>query len=114
MSWSFVGDCQKAIRILDVKSETRSHLAAAILLWLRAAVKRRVACAERCTYGSQRRGSEIVRLRVASNSSANGSPMKSPTMQAKMRALGVEGSRGRPGVSNDNPYSESLFRALKC
>jgi len=45
--------------------------------------------------------------------SDNGSPMKSLTMQAKMRALGVEGSRGRPGVSNDNPYSESLFRTLK-
>jgi putative transposase len=45
--------------------------------------------------------------------SDNGSPMKSLTMQAKMRELGVEGSRGRPGVSNDNPYSESLFRTLK-
>jgi transposase InsO family protein len=45
--------------------------------------------------------------------SDNGSPMKSLTMQAKMRVLGVEGSRGRPGVSNDNPYSESLFRTLK-
>jgi transposase InsO family protein len=45
--------------------------------------------------------------------SDNGSPMKSLTMQAKMRALGVEGSRGRPGVSNDNPYSELLFRTLK-
>jgi transposase InsO family protein len=45
--------------------------------------------------------------------SDNGSPMKSLTMQAKMRDLGVEGSRGRPGVSNDNPYSESLFRTLK-
>jgi transposase InsO family protein len=45
--------------------------------------------------------------------SDNGSPMKSLTMQAKMRDLGIEGSRGRPGVSNDNPYSESLFRTLK-
>lgn len=45
--------------------------------------------------------------------SDNGSPMKSLTMQSKMLELGVAGSRGRPGVSNDNPYSESLFRTLK-
>ena len=38
--------------------------------------------------------------------SDNGSPMKCLTMQAKMQELGVIGSRGRPGVSNDNPYSE--------
>jgi len=45
--------------------------------------------------------------------SDNGSPMKCLTMQAKMHELGVGGSRSRPGVSNDNPYSESLFRTLK-
>lgn len=45
--------------------------------------------------------------------SDNGSPMKCLTMQAKMYELGVVGSRSRPGVSNDNPYSESLFKTLK-
>ena len=30
-----------------------------------------------------------------------------------MYELGIAGSRSRPGVSNDNPYSESLFRTLK-
>ena len=45
--------------------------------------------------------------------SDNGSPMKSLTMQAKMIDMGVIGSRSRPGVSNDNPYSESLFRTVK-
>ena len=45
--------------------------------------------------------------------SDNGSPMKSLTMQAKMLDMGVIGSRSRPGVSNDNPYSESLFRTIK-
>lgn len=45
--------------------------------------------------------------------SDNGSPMRSLTMQAKMYELGVAGSRSRPGVSNDNPYSESLFRTVK-
>ena len=45
--------------------------------------------------------------------SDNGSPMKSLTMLAKMQELGVIASRSRPSVSNDNPYSESLFRTCK-
>ena len=45
--------------------------------------------------------------------SDNGSSMKGQTMLAMMQALGVEASRSRPSVSNDNPYSESLFRTLK-
>ncbi len=43
----------------------------------------------------------------------NGSPMKSQTMQAKLYDLGIVSSHSRPRVSNDNPYSESLFRTLK-
>jgi transposase InsO family protein len=45
--------------------------------------------------------------------SDNGAPMKSLTMQAKMHDLGVITSRSRPRVSNDNPFSESLFRTVK-
>lgn len=45
--------------------------------------------------------------------SDNESPMKSLTMLAKMQKLGIAGSRSRPRVSNDNPYSESLFRTVK-
>lgn len=45
--------------------------------------------------------------------SDNGSPMKSVTMVAKLQDLGVMPSFSRPSVSNDNPYSESLFRTLK-
>ena len=45
--------------------------------------------------------------------SDNGSPMKGETMLATMQRLGVAGSRSRPAVSNDNPYSEALFRTLK-
>ena len=45
--------------------------------------------------------------------SDNGAPMKSTTLLSKMYELGVTPSRGRPRVSNDNPYSESLFRTLK-
>jgi transposase InsO family protein len=45
--------------------------------------------------------------------SDNGSPMKGATMLATMQALGVMPSFSRPSVSNDNPFSESLFRTLK-
>lgn len=45
--------------------------------------------------------------------SDNGSPMKGATMLATLQALGVMPSFSRPAVSNDNPYSESLFRTLK-
>lgn len=45
--------------------------------------------------------------------SDNGSPMKGATMLATLYALGITPSNSRPRVSNDNPYSESLFRTLK-
>lgn len=45
--------------------------------------------------------------------SDNGSPMKGATMLATLQQLGVMPSFSRPSVSNDNPYSESLFRSLK-
>jgi putative transposase len=43
----------------------------------------------------------------------NGGPQKGFTMKAKLEALGVIPSYSRPRVSNDNPYSESLFRTFK-
>jgi putative transposase len=45
--------------------------------------------------------------------SDNGAPMKGETMLATLQRLGVAASRSRPAVSNDNPYSEALFRTLK-
>jgi transposase InsO family protein len=45
--------------------------------------------------------------------SDNGSPMKGATLLATLQQLGVIPSFSRPSVSNDNPYSESLFRTLK-
>lgn len=45
--------------------------------------------------------------------SDNGSPMKGATMLATLQRLGVVPSFSRPSVSNDNPFSESLFRTLK-
>ena len=45
--------------------------------------------------------------------SDNGSPMKGSTMLATLQQLGVIPSFSRPSVSNDNPYSESLYKTLK-
>ncbi len=45
--------------------------------------------------------------------SDNGSPMKGATMLSTLQRLGVMPSFSRPRVSNDNPYSESLFKTLK-
>ncbi len=43
----------------------------------------------------------------------NGGPMKAALMLATLQKLGVIPSFSRPAVSDDNPYSESLFRTLK-
>lgn len=43
----------------------------------------------------------------------NGGPMKGSTMLATLQRLGVVASFSRPSVSNDNPFSESLFRTMK-
>jgi transposase InsO family protein len=45
--------------------------------------------------------------------SDNGSPMKGATMLGTLQKLGITPSFSRPSVSNDNPYSESLFKTLK-
>lgn len=45
--------------------------------------------------------------------SDNGSPMKGATMLATLQDLGVVPTFSRPSVSNDNPFSESLFKTLK-
>lgn len=53
-----------------------------------------------------RRGSLVLH-------SDNGSPMKGATMLATLQQLGVMPSFSRPATSNDNPYSEALFKTLK-
>ncbi len=45
--------------------------------------------------------------------SDNGGPMKGATMLATLQKLGVVPSFSRPKVSDDNPFSESLFKTLK-
>jgi len=45
--------------------------------------------------------------------SDNGSPMKGATFLSTLQKLGIMPTFSRPSVSDDNPYSESLFRTLK-
>lgn len=56
----------------------------------------------------KKHGIENIKLR-----SDNGAVMKSAHVLATLYFLGVIPSFSRPGVSNDNPYSESLFKTLK-
>lgn len=58
----------------------------------------------------QREG--IPRQQVTLHSD-NGGPMKGATMLATLQTLGILSSFSRPAVSNDNPYSEALFKTLK-
>jgi len=56
---------------------------------------------------------EGIQLKQLTLHSDNGSPMKGSSMLATLQQLGVMPSFSRPSVSNDNPYSESLFKTLK-
>lgn len=56
---------------------------------------------------------EGVRSSQLTLHSDNGSPMKGATMLATLQKLGVMPSFSRPSVSDDNSYSESLFKTLK-
>ena len=58
----------------------------------------------------QREGIERDQVTLHSD---NGGPMKGAILLATLQQLGVIPSFSRPSVSNDNPYSESLFRTLK-
>ena len=43
----------------------------------------------------------------------NGNAMRAATLESRLEELGVLRSFSRPRVSNDNPYSESLFRTAQ-
>ena len=43
----------------------------------------------------------------------NGNAIRAATLESRLEELGVLRSFSRPRVSNDNPYSESLFRTAK-
>lgn len=53
---------------------------------------------------------DTSKLRIHSD---NGAPMKSHTMIETLKLLGVIQTLSRPAKSNDNPFSESLFKTIK-
>jgi len=55
---------------------------------------------------------KIAKAQVTLHSD-NGGALKGATLLVTLRALGIATTYSRPGVSNDNPFSESLFRTLK-
>lgn len=55
-------------------------------------------------------GVDETRLRLHAD---NGGPMKGSSMLATLQKLGIVPSFSRPHVSDDNPFSEALFRTLK-
>ena len=57
--------------------------------------------------------SENISGKVLILHSDNGSPMKGATMLGMLQNLGVVPSFSRPSVSNDNAFSEALFKTLK-
>jgi putative transposase len=56
---------------------------------------------------------EGVRSNEVTLHADNGGPMKGSMMLAKLEMLGVAASFSRPSVSNDNPFSEAMFKTLK-
>ena len=83
---------------------------------------RAIVAAEVHEYECNKRASDMVedacyRERIDRNQltlhSDNGGPMKGATLLATLQTLGVTPSYGRPGVCDDNPFSEALFRTMK-
>jgi putative transposase len=71
---------------------------------------------------SMEKASELIRSACAANAvdpkglilhSDNGGPMKGSTMLRTLQWLGIVPSFSRPRVSDDNAFSEALFRTLK-
>ena len=71
---------------------------------LAAALIRQTVLAEGCT---------LRPLVLHADKTNGGSPMKGATMKVTMEKLGITASYSRPRVSNDNPFSEALFRTCK-
>lgn len=84
-------------------------------IWSRAIVEWAVHESEDGIYASEL----VSRASIKTNTkyiflhSDNGSPMKSANMLSTLQKLEIIPSYSRPSVSNDNPYSESLFKTLK-
>jgi putative transposase len=86
-------------------------------VWSRKIVASRVFDRELPEHSSQLLREGCVRLGIDPRGvvlhSDNGGLMKGATMVATMQKLGIIASFSRPRVSDDNPYSEALFRTMK-
>lgn len=86
-------------------------------IWSRKIVGWSVEEAESMEHGAELIESICIEEGIDPNSlvlhSDNGGPMKGSTMLATLQRLGIVASFSRPRVSDDNPYSEALFRTLK-
>lgn len=86
-------------------------------VWSRKIIAARVFAEESMDHSAMLLARSCARHGVAPEAlvlhSDNGGPMKGATMLATLHKLGVIPSFSRPSVSNDNPYSESLFRTMK-
>ena len=65
------------------------------------------------TVVSQAYSAEGLRAGDVTLHSDNGGPMKGSMMLATLQRLGIVPSFSRPSVSDDNPFSEALFKTLK-
>lgn len=76
-----------------------------------------VELAESPEHGAEMINAACVKQKIQKNQitlhSDNGLPMKGATMLSTLQRLGVMPSFSRPAVSDDNPFSESLFKTLK-
>lgn len=83
---------------------------------------RKIVAAEVHANESAEHAAKLMRVAAASEvlddeklalHSDNGAPMKGSTLLATLQRLGIVPSFSRPGVSDDNPFSEALFRTVK-
>lgn len=86
-------------------------------VYSRAIIKAAVYDADNSRYAAQFLQDAIEEQGIAPGQlvvhSDNGASMKAVTTLSVLKRNGVIFSHSRPRVSNDNPYSESLFRTLK-
>lgn len=84
-------------------------------IWSRAIVGWEIYDKECAEYSSEliKKISNKNNVRGVRLHSDNGSPMKGATMLGTLQNLGIIPSFSRPRVSDDNPFSESLFKTLK-
>ena len=81
-----------------------------VIGWSCAFKKSSGACASQRTASHARTVVDVDGLVLHSDT---GGPMKGSTMLATLQRLGVVPSFSRPHVSDDNPFSEALFRTLR-